>query len=61
MSYTWRSILKGVDLLKKGVIKRVGDGASINIWHDPWLPQNWSRNPITPRGNALVQFNMLLI
>jgi hypothetical protein len=33
MSYTWRSILKGVQLLKEGVIKRVGDGSSINVWH----------------------------
>jgi hypothetical protein len=30
MSYAWRSILKGVQLLKEGVIKRVGNGQSIN-------------------------------
>jgi hypothetical protein len=27
MSYSWRSILKGIKLLKEGVIKRVGNGA----------------------------------
>lgn len=32
MSYTWRSILKGIDLLKKGVIWRVGDGSNLKIW-----------------------------
>uniref|UniRef100_A0ACD5X3E3 Uncharacterized protein n=1 Tax=Avena sativa TaxID=4498 RepID=A0ACD5X3E3_AVESA len=55
MSYTWRSILKGIDLLRQGIIKRVGDGTTIKIWSDPWVPRKWSRTPITPRGNALVE------
>jgi hypothetical protein len=55
MSYTWRSILKGVDLLRQGVIKRVGDGLTIQLWSDPWLPRKWSRTPITPKGNSLVE------
>jgi hypothetical protein len=37
MSYTWRSILKGVQVLKNGIIWRVGNGQDINIWTDPWL------------------------
>jgi hypothetical protein len=47
---TWRSILKGAELLRQGVIKRVDDGSSIDIWNDPWLPRDWSRKPITQRG-----------
>lgn len=35
MSYTWRSILRGIDLLKAGVIKRVGSGQTIDCWNDP--------------------------
>lgn len=31
ISYAWRSILHGVDLIKKGVILRIGDGSSVNI------------------------------
>jgi hypothetical protein len=54
MSYTWKSILKGVKLLKEGVIKRVGDGNSVNIWRDPWLPRNGGLQMITPRGQILV-------
>jgi hypothetical protein len=55
ISYTWRSILKGIEVVRSGVIKRVGDGTSISVWSDPWLPRNWSRTPITPKGNALIR------
>ena len=34
MSYTWRSILAGLQLLKKGIIWRVGTGTTIRIWED---------------------------
>ena len=54
MSYTWRSILKGFDLLKQGLIWRVGDGEGLNIWSDPWIPRNMSRKPITPKGGNLI-------
>lgn len=37
MSYVWRSILKGVDLVKDGLIYRVGNGENIKIWSDPWI------------------------
>jgi ribonuclease HI len=45
ISYTWRSILKGVALLKEGLVWRVGKGDSINIWDDPWLPVGDTRRP----------------
>lgn len=54
MSYTWRSILKGIEVLKQGVIKRVGDGASIKIWADPWIPRQWSQTPMIPRGQSIL-------
>ncbi|KQK07736.2 hypothetical protein BRADI_2g37573v3 [Brachypodium distachyon] len=55
ISYTWRSILKGVDTLKLGIIWHVGDGKSINIWEDPWLPRNNTRRPMTPRMDCELQ------
>ncbi|KAK5794999.1 hypothetical protein PVK06_036253 [Gossypium arboreum] len=27
------------DLIDKGILWRIGNGASINIWNDPWLPR----------------------
>ncbi|KAM0847379.1 hypothetical protein ACQ4PT_055057 [Festuca glaucescens] len=54
MSYTWRSILKGIQLLKEGVIKRVGNGTTINVWADPWIPREASPYVISRRGNLLI-------
>lgn len=54
VSYTWRSILKGVKLIKEGIIWRIGDGSSVNIWKDPWILRNVSRRVITPRRGSLL-------
>lgn len=54
ISYTWRSILKGVQLLKKGIIWRVGTSSNINIWSDPWIPRGSTRKVITQRGRNLI-------
>ena len=37
-SYAWKSILKGRDGLKEGMRWKVGIGAAIWIWSDPWMP-----------------------
>ena len=39
-SLTWQGIMHGLDLLKKGIIWRVVDGSSINIWRDNWIPRD---------------------
>jgi hypothetical protein len=36
ISYSWRSILKGIELLKVGVVWRIGDGTEVKIWDDQW-------------------------
>lgn len=56
MSYTWRSILAGLDLLKKGVVWQVGAGSGILIWEDAWLPRDESRRLFTPRGTNLLSY-----
>jgi len=61
MSYTWRSILRGLEVMNMGMIWRVGDGRNLKIWSDLWIPREWSRQPITPRrGNILTYVNDLI-
>lgn len=54
ISYSWRSLVRGLVALKEGLIWRVGDGNRINIWSDPWIPNKATRRPITPRGRTLL-------
>jgi ribonuclease HI len=48
-SHTWRAILAGREVLSQGLIKRVGDGNSIDIWNDRWIPHHFGGKPLTPR------------
>ena len=36
-SFAWKSILKGREIIQKGMLWRVGNGSSIQIYHDNWL------------------------
>ena len=36
-SCTWRSIMAAQNLVKEGLIWRVGNGVSIHVWEDKWL------------------------
>lgn len=55
ISYAWRSILRGIQVLKEGLVKRIGNGEDTNIWADMWLPRDDCRKPVTPRGQIVVQ------
>ena len=37
-SFAWRSIIGSRDLVKEGLVWRIGNGESIHIWGDKWLP-----------------------
>jgi hypothetical protein len=37
-SYTWRSLMHGKKLLEIGILWRVGDGKTIRMTKDRWLP-----------------------
>jgi hypothetical protein len=50
ISYTWRSILRGLDLLKNGLIWRIGTGENVDMWEDPWIPGCSTHRPRTPNG-----------
>ena len=38
-SLTWRSIWNAMDLLKAGLRWRIGDGESVQIFEDRWIPR----------------------
>ena len=44
-SQVWRSILGGRDVLKQGIIKRIGDGTTTKIWSDNWIPRDEMLRP----------------
>ena len=48
-SFAWRSILKGRDIVRKGLQWRVGNGSLIRIYHDSWLPDPYNKNVVSPR------------
>lgn len=45
MSYTWRSILAGRELLSLGLRFQIGNGNNVSLWNDPWLPLPYSFKP----------------
>lgn len=47
-SYAWKSLLFGRDLLKQGMHFIIGNGSTVNMWSDPWLP---THPPRAPRAN----------
>ena len=46
--------MQGIELLKHGLIWRIGNGDHVNIWSDPWVPRGTTRKPATPRGASLL-------
>ena len=48
-SQTWRAVEYGLELLKQGVVHRIGDRRSTQIWRDNWLPRGHGLKPIGPR------------
>jgi hypothetical protein len=52
-SFTWLSILAGIQCFNRGCIWRVGDGSQIDIWDGPWIPNSAYGKIITPRGNTV--------
>ena len=44
----WKSIIKGREVIRRGGVWRVGDGQSIRIWRDNWLPVKQKPMIISP-------------
>lgn len=46
-SQIWRAVLDGRDIVVRGVVRRVGNGASTSIWQHNWIPRDNFKRPIT--------------
>lgn len=45
-SQVWRSIVEGREVLKQGLVWRIGDGQTTHIWNDNWLPRESVMRPL---------------
>ncbi|KAK1351724.1 hypothetical protein POM88_054007 [Heracleum sosnowskyi] len=52
-SYSWRSIWGAKALMKEGLIWRVGNGTSIDIWKDPWIADKGGRFIVSDNNSSL--------
>ena len=46
-SQIWRAIIEGRDVMKQGIIRRIGNGQTTDIWMDIWIPKEHTPRPIT--------------
>lgn len=46
-SQIWRAILDGRDIMVQGLVRRIGNGETTNIWRDNWLPRTHMKRPLT--------------
>lgn len=54
-SQRWQSIVHGLELLKRGLVWRIGNGSSVRIWRDSWIPHPVGRPPIPQQGRCHLQ------
>ena len=57
-SYVWRSIANSWGVVQKGSRWQVGNGRSVRIWQDEWIPRKHYFRILTPSSCA---FGMLIL
>jgi hypothetical protein len=55
-SATWKAIIKGREVLKKGLIRKIGNGRTTEIWHDQWVAGTPSMKPMGRASEEPVSF-----
>jgi ribonuclease HI len=51
-SQSWQGVLYGLELLKKGIIWRIGNGTKVRIFRDNWIPRCDALKVQGKRGNS---------
>lgn len=61
-SWVWKSIIKGRDLLSKGLHWRVGNRKKIDIWKDPWVPitSNFKLTPFSQESSLVYKVSQFI-
>lgn len=54
-SATWKAIVAGRDALKTGLISTVGDGSTISVWEDKWIPGTITMTPAPRRTSTNIE------
>lgn len=61
-SPSWRGIEYGLELLKEGLISRIGNGENTNIWRSNWLPRDYNLKPRVGKTKTRIRrVNQLLL
>lgn len=55
-SSSWQAISHGLNLLKMGLLCRVGNGQNIRVWRDNQIPWPFSYKPISPQRRCRICF-----
>jgi hypothetical protein len=55
-SHTWKAVVHWLDLVKQGIIWRIGSGSNVNIWRDPWICRASSRKISLKKGCGLMRW-----
>jgi hypothetical protein len=45
-SQVWRAVHKGIQVLKQGLVHRIGTGEDTDPWNDQWLPRDGMLRPL---------------
>jgi hypothetical protein len=54
-NHTWRDILEGRKALSMGLICRIGDRTTTNVWNDRWIPNHFDGKPITTPASVQIE------
>jgi hypothetical protein len=61
-SPSWHGLEHGLELIKEGIVTRVGNGKSINLWRDNWFPRDYNLKVTPGKTKTIIRHvNQLLL